>query len=290
MSNLLPKPDNYIRSYIALQQEGKDGKVMLDKPTSLPLRSLKFASNVFQPRSFDGDTADSDAHIRTLMDAIRHAPDHQLDPVVVWWSGKDWYVIDGHHRVAAYKNLGRDPKKPLHVASVAVQVFSGSLADAIEETAKLNSRNKLPMSKEDKTERAWRVVVLDDGSKSKQRIASSCGVSTTLVATMRVKLKELREAAGEDFGAPNPMTMTWREARRYGGEELGPVDDEWMRNQAKQYARRLSRQFRGQLVKTPTVTAMALKMYARQLPKLLADEFRSLGFVDQGDQGGDEED
>jgi ParB-like chromosome segregation protein Spo0J len=284
MSNLLPKPDNYIRSYVALQQEGRDGKTMLDRPTSLPLKSLKFASNVFQPRSFDGDTAESDAHIRTLMDAIRHAPDHQLDPIVVWWSGKAWYVLDGHHRTAAYKNLARDQKKPLVVPSVAVEVFSGSLADAIEETARLNSRNKLPMSKEDKTERAWRIVVLDDGSKSKQRIASSCGVSTTLVANMRTKLRELKEANGEDFDAPDPMSMTWKAARRYGTEEMASVNEEWMRQQAKQYAKRLSRQFRGQLVKTPTVTAMALRMYARQLPKLLADEFRSLGFIDQEDE------
>lgn len=292
MNNLLPKPDNYIRSYLALQEEQRTGKVMLEKPTTLPLRSLRFASHVFQPRSFDGDAADSDAHIKTLEEAIRHAPNHQLDPIVIWWSGKGWYVLDGHHRTAAYRNLTRHPKKPLVVPAVAVEVFSGSLADAIEETARLNSRNKLPMSKADKTERAWRVVVLDDGSKSKQRIATSCGVSTTLVATMRAKLRELREAGCGTFGGdPDPMAMTWKQARQYGNTEPVDINEEWMREQARKFVKRLTRQFRGgQLTRTPTVTAMALRMYSRQLPKLLDEEFRSLGFIQDDDEKDTEDD
>ena len=54
---------------------------------------------MFQPRTFKGFAGASETHIEGLMFAIRHAPDHLIDPIDIWWSGKRWLVIDGHHRL-----------------------------------------------------------------------------------------------------------------------------------------------------------------------------------------------
>ena len=65
-------------------EKGKNAQP--DDPTELPVGDIRFAHLVFQPRSFEGNRADSEDHIRTLMAAIRETPGHILDPVTVWWS------------------------------------------------------------------------------------------------------------------------------------------------------------------------------------------------------------
>lgn len=86
---------------------------------------------MFQQRAFDGVVVDSKDHINTLKDAIKNTPGYQLDPpIVVWWSGREWKVLDGHHRLIAYQQLAKDRKNGLVVRSIRVEVFEGTLDDA----------------------------------------------------------------------------------------------------------------------------------------------------------------
>ncbi len=91
--------------YKQLQEELANGTPTTNKPTILKLKSIRMAHSVFQPRGFD-DTASSEEHVRALLNAAIHESGNTLDPIVIWWSGKCWRVVDGHHRVLAYARLG----------------------------------------------------------------------------------------------------------------------------------------------------------------------------------------
>jgi hypothetical protein len=169
-------------SYNDLLEEGRKGKVNLDRPKTLPLAKIKFASSVLQPRLFEGERAQSEDHIRELMKIIRNDEDHMLDPIVVWWSGRHWRCLDGHHRILAYKRLAEDKRSPIIVPEIPVEVFSGSLDEAIREATRLNAKIKLNMSFDDKRERAWRLVTLDE-RQTISDIAKLTGVGSVPSAT-----------------------------------------------------------------------------------------------------------
>jgi hypothetical protein len=179
-------PKTFTESLRELQEELKTGKPQPDNPTSLPLKTIRYAAPVFQPRLFDGNKADSVSHVMTLKDAVRAK--QKLPPVTVWWSGKSWRVLDGHHRMMAYQQLTNDKKKPLIIHSVAVVVFEGTLNQAIAHATECNSRDKLPMSRDDKLDRAWKLVALQDADLSREAIANTAGVSDRTVGNMRAKL------------------------------------------------------------------------------------------------------
>ena len=58
----------------------------------VPIRELRTANWAFRAR-----------RIRAAMEALVHLP-----PVVLIKAGEDYFVVDGHHRVAAAKELGAD--------------------------------------------------------------------------------------------------------------------------------------------------------------------------------------
>jgi len=240
--------------------------------TSLPLRDIRFAHKVFQPRDFDGNRADSEGHIRSLMNAIRNKDDHLLDPVVIWWAGETWRVIDGHHRIVAYQRLASDRDKPLKVPRVPVEVFEGTLQDAIKEATSRNSKDKLNMTHHEKLERAWKLVALDHPnppSMSKAEIMKATGTSERTIANMR---KELKEVTLKDLSV-NPLDLSWDEVKQ-ATRQPTEADDEWIEKQAAEWAKRFAKTFGMKLAQNPTLTAKALEKYSEKLPQKLVAEWR----------------
>jgi hypothetical protein len=82
--------------------------------------------------------------------------------------GSEWFCIDGHHRLEAYRQIGTNRPVP-------VEVFQGRLSQAVEKASKRNSKDKLPMSSTDKMEAAWRLDVL--GEFSKREVMEATGAS-----------------------------------------------------------------------------------------------------------------
>lgn len=80
-------------------QEGEEAPGTRNE--ELPLQNVKMWHTVFQPREFES-TGPSEDHVRALVDAIKAEPGNRLDPITVWWSGKHWPVLNGHHRIMAY--------------------------------------------------------------------------------------------------------------------------------------------------------------------------------------------
>ena len=246
-----------------------------EQPSHLKLNQIRLAHSVFQPRGFE-DTASSEEHVRVLMDAALSEPHNQLDPITVWWSGKFWRVIDGHHRFKAYQRLRQ---KKLATPEIPVSVFEGTLMEALIESTKLNSKDKLPMSRDDKMNRAWKMVIIG-GDFSKRIIADACKVGTATVARMRSKLNQIREAEPEEWSEV-VSEMTWKEAQRYGqGERL--IDDAWQEKTAREWARRLGKTFGKKPTSQPEIMWRALELYSPRMVEAMQEHLTPID-LENGD-------
>ena len=234
----------------AIQPEADRYPQPSPEPSRLPLGALRVAEPLFQPRDIQAAYLATDSHIKVLVDAVKENGEKAFDPLTVWWSGAGWYVIDGHHRLMAFR-------KEKRVEAVPVTVFVGSINDAIRQSVSLNSRDKLPMRKDDKLERAWKLVCLDAGL-TKGDIHSDTTISERTVTTMRQKRKDLI-ARGDD-----PLDWSWREAKK-DDRTINP-DEDWVEEHAKDWMRRIVKAFGKKFVEQPQIAARALELYSERLP------------------------
>lgn len=209
--------------------------------------------------------------MRTLAASAKSAPDGTLDAITVWWDGKGWACIDGHHRLDAYRQVGTDKGDVIRV-----EVFEGTLEAALARAAATNTRNKLQMSNAERSNAAWRIVAATSLSKSAQ--AQAAGVSERLVAMMRAAKKSL-----EDGGNSDLMDMRWETARKLArGESAaeGGWTDDVLEQKASQLAVRLSKAVGPHAGHQVEIFARALEMYNSQLPRNLAEYWQEEGEED----------
>lgn len=247
-------------AWLELRYQLRTGKPQpATKPTTLPLGKVKLWPEVFQqrrPAKFA-----QDAHIRALASKAKTSPLGTLDPLTVWWDGKGWACIDGHHRMDAYRVAG--------TSDIPVVVLEGSIEDALVLSAKANTRDKLQMGRGEKSNAAWHLVVHTSLSKAEQADAS--GVSERQVALMR-KAKATLEA----MGIENLEDMGWEEARRKAaGEGAMP---EWNEGEtekrAQEMATRLHKALGKGSISKIEVFARALEIYSPLLYEGLEALFR----------------
>lgn len=252
-----------------LSMELASGSKAEKLPASLYLKEIRMAHSVFQPREFS-DLASSENHIENLVKAIEGEASHKLDPVVIWWSGKHWRIIDGHHRILAYKRYF-DRKKIDE--PIPVSVFEGSLIEAIIESTRANSKDKLSMSQDDKLNRAWKLTVVGS-SLSKAIISKSCKIGSATVGRMRKKLVELKSTLGNDWQS-ECLSMSWKDAMTFG-QQMRVIDENWESKIAKEWSRRLAKAFGKKLAAQPTIAGKAIQLYSEQLAQDLAVSFSYL--------------
>ena len=177
-------------------------------PDRLEVSKITLAPAVFQGRDdvrADGST--DGGHVAALVRALS-AKSHSsqfLDPVTVYRVGTKTYLVDGHHRLAAYRAAEITHRVP-------VRWFEGSLEGAVQESVGSNQKAKLPMRPNERLEAAWRLTQM--GVLSKRRVAEASGVSERAVAGMRVTLREYREAFPEE-----PVGDLWATRRALNGDE-----------------------------------------------------------------------
>ena len=95
------------------------------------------------------DIGERDDHILEMANHIA-AAGKPLDNILVFHAGGTFYVVDGHHRLAAYDTAGWTKVIP-------VTVGEGTLELAAEAGLKRNSKNTRNLSKKEKQEAAWRL-------------------------------------------------------------------------------------------------------------------------------------
>lgn len=179
--------------------------------TNLQLRQIALASSVFQARQLHDSYEQylSDAHSETLKVCLKASPTQTLEAIVVWWSGKRWIALDGHHRVEAYRRLERDTKGTIQ--RIPVVTFEGPLDTAIAKSIELNARDKLPMTYDDKANAAWRLIVEESLSKSEiSRVTTVHRNTLTKMSKALDSLKKKHPLCYRD----EALDMTWDEARR----------------------------------------------------------------------------
>jgi hypothetical protein len=89
------------------------------------------------------------------------------------------------------------------IGRVPVEVFDGSLNQAMRAAAEANTKDKLPMSRSEKSNTAWHLVTMADMTKVEVSKASS--VSESTVATMRkvfIQLESKENDETDDLMAP----------------------------------------------------------------------------------------
>ena len=216
---------SYVAAKALLEKERATGRATPEGLiTYLRLRQIALASSVFQARQLQDfyEQSMSDAHSETLKACLKASPTQTLEAVVVWWSGKRWIALDGHHRVEAYRRLERDTKGTLQ--RIPVVTFEGSLEAAIAKSIELNARDKLPMTYDDKANAAWRLIA--EGSLSKSEISRVTTVHRNTLTTMGKKLDSFKQKHPISY-KDEALVLTWNEARRLevGQQELGDFEE-----------------------------------------------------------------
>jgi hypothetical protein len=179
---------------------------------------------------------------------------------LVFPAGDRYYVIDGHHRLAAYEAADwNDP--------VPVQVFEGSVEDARMAALSGNSKDKLPMTRGEKFDAAWQLV--KEERLSKQQIVDTGTAARGTVTTMRQKWRQIKEAGDERL-----RSMNWAQALRWtpAGEPPGG-DEDWQEQKVQELVKRLVETgLATEFGKYPDMAMEAFSRINRDLPKKLVAE------------------
>ena len=85
-----------------LAKRARTEKRREDRPLTLRFKDIHVADQVFQWRIREDNLAADIAHIRELARTIRDKW-KPLDPLLVTPIGQRFYVVDGHHRLEAYR-------------------------------------------------------------------------------------------------------------------------------------------------------------------------------------------
>jgi hypothetical protein len=227
--------------------------------------SIRVAEQAFQWRRFGNNWIRSDDHILEMARSV-HEGGTPLTPILVLPVGPWFYVIDGHHRLAAYYTAGWKDAIP-------ARVFEGSVQDAYREALLRNSQTHLPMTKSDKLSAAWTLVQKDDKRDSIAIIQRLTGVAKGTVNNMRSVWSTLTD--GKHGKREDLMTLSWDKARMkaQGREEYKELED-WREAEAQKIIDKLrNAKLIGALTKNVDITALVLAMLDDSLPAMLTAEW-----------------
>ena len=226
----------------------------------LERKNICVAEKVFQWKN--PGMIPSDDHIFDLAKATQNTG--ALDPILVFPVADKYYVIDGHHRLAAYITARWK-------GDIPAVVFTGSLDEAVREALRSNSKNKLPMTTKDKTEAAWRLVKEGKPGEWPDSISETMkltGVGKGTVNRMRDAWTELLN--GQYGDVTELRCLSWRRAQAElkGTGTQAFDEDSWLEERAQNLANDIIR-YKLYLSKKPEVTALALEMLDPGLPAAL---------------------
>jgi hypothetical protein len=246
---------------------GTEGAQESAKPVrNLPRVRIVVAEKVFQWRNTREDVGARDDHILELANIIA-ATGEPLDPVLVFKAGDQFYIVDGHHRLAAY-----DTARWTKV--IPVSVWTGSLEHASFENMRRNSKNTRNMSRKEKNEAAWKL-----GKRTppftREVIHEMTTVSPSTQDGMRRMLKKLRDAETEGI---DEMTYAQALGKQWADEGSPKFDaDTWLSEKADKLAKKMEDHGIGFLLReNHEVAAMALLRVDARLAKSLVSEWAFL--------------
>ena len=169
-------------------------------PAVLPVAEIESVEPLFQPRPFD------EQHAMEIAAAIKAG--RNVGPLLVYAVGSRVLLLDGHHRLEAYRAAGV-------AAPVPVEFFAGTPKDAVLAARARNSPTKKAMSKMDRLNAAWVLVKLDQHTK-----AAICDATLASKGSVDAMRKTLRTLGSEEAAD----CKTWWQARRRVDSKTGGKD------------------------------------------------------------------
>jgi hypothetical protein len=199
-----------------LTRGGASGARRAAKPKELPISEIYVDRETFQWRVSKFNKVESPEHLRTLIRVLKSTRE-PLEPLLVYPINGRFFVIDGHHRLDAYR-------KARWKGSIPVEVFEGTLDEARLAALAGNIKDKLRLSGPEKKEAAWRLVTEDKLSKA--QIVKLGAASDGTISTMRKVRKKLIEE-GKD-----PTSFTWVDARQASLDVMVSDPKDWKEKKA----------------------------------------------------------
>ena len=212
-----------------------------------------------------------------------------MDPVLLVKLDGSWVVVDGHHRVAAYRKLK-------HTDPIKCEWFAGTAREAMDESLRRNEKTHLRVVQGDKAEAAWTRTLLDWNGKtwrsSKSQVVTLTGCSEGVVAHMRRVVRWHHEHATGQVQTPMGETLCkalGHDLRAHSWNKVHGVavglspKQENLNDAAAKLSRNLTTRMTNTLSNDAEVTAQALWLYDRDLCPALVDALQRC--IDKGDQG-----
>jgi len=279
-SNKRPK-ERRSEAYERVKLETEKPSSVTRRPKQLPLTELHLEPLVFQQREFRGGDNEGtiEYHIESLLQSIKSEKDNRLDPILIWSTGSRYVIIDGHHRLAAYKRFAEEKGKSEETFKVPVRAFEGTLDEALAQSAMTNKKISEALTRIEKSDASWRLVCTDsDGSggwkRSKQKITSLGLVNESTIGRMRrTHTKLLKSPWVKNI---DPMDMSWIEAqeRSQGKKEPREYSFDAQDRLAEDWASRFGSTFGVALVGNPEALLMALGKYSPQLLESICERIK----------------
>ena len=239
-------------------------------PKGLPLDRVIVCPSVFQQRQERYDEYVRDQHIKTLMASVGKSKSPSfLDPITIWWGGAGFYLLDGHHRLEAYRRVGV-------TQAIPVEVFLGTPQEALAKSASGNSRDKLPMTAQEKMNAALRLTLCTPLSKA--AVVQATATSESSVKNIRRAVNKLIQ---QGHTKETLSGMSWKEVDELAkGEDPTLVDiDRITRQRADAIKRALNRALGPNLYYSADALALALSELAPDLQvHLLTSEYWTAEF------------
>lgn len=225
-----------------------------EQPTELPFADIWTAEDAFQPRTDNGTPYLDKRFAHILAEAIRKQ-NGPLKPIKVIPVGQQFFVVDGHHRLMAYAMTRWDKLIP-------VEVFKGTVVDAMAACSEENHQEKLPMSQADKSERAW--VLVKIGVHNQKQVTKATGASESQFYIMKRKLRELGDSAQE---------MTWMQILRKSQPTEATEYEDWVDIKAKEMADLLSSKIDKRTLRNVDVFARMIEIGSPTMVDSLIDHW-----------------
>jgi hypothetical protein len=243
---------NWLADKQEIEERLKKGRTQPNTPSSLSLDEITVMDTVFQHRK--ASEWASESHVKALLRSLRNTAGKPFDPLTVMWAGDTWVLIDGHHRYKAYQEYEFDEPVP-------VNIFQGTIDEALGEALRANVQDKLPMTAREKINAAWRLVV--GANLSINQTAQLSLASRATVLTMR----KVRDALAARTAPGYLGQLDWSAARaKYAGLDTNfDTINDWQEKKARLIAEKLKKTFGKELSKFPKVLWMALEKYDSNL-------------------------
>ncbi|WP_319567275.1 ParB N-terminal domain-containing protein [Cohaesibacter marisflavi] len=266
-----PEANDELSEAIAKLTEEAAKGTREDRPDRLPIADIIECPEAFNVRGEDP----AEHHLTELKRALERMAD--LDPALILPCGDSFVLIDGHHRLEAYR---RDEER----MDIPVRYFEGSIEKAVLEAARINSKAVLPLNNQQRQNLAWRLVLTKRYSKA--QLVEAAAVSYGQISNMRKVMKALNDDA-------NTFDSWWKAQQAAAGklrEQDEDFDqDAWLREQVAIYVDRMSKAHGTKLSSNPSLLALVLVDYCGRNAKSLYDELGMILDLDPADEVDDED-